>query len=49
MNGYHALGFFRIRKVDSVLARDKRDEEVLMAIVDEVKSMPVSKYPNLLN
>lgn len=49
LNGYQALGFSRVRKVDSAIARDERQQEVLMAIADKVKSMPTSKYPKLLN
>ena len=49
LNGYQALGFSRVRKVDSAIARDERQQEVLMAIADKAKSMPVTKYPTLLN
>ena len=49
LNGYQALGFSRVRKVDSAIARDERQQEVLMAITDKAKSMPISKYPKLLN
>lgn len=49
LNGYQALGFSRVRMVDSAIARDERQQEVLMAIADKAKSMPVSKYPKLLN
>ena len=49
LNGYQALGFSRVRKVDSAIARDERQQEVLMAITDKAKSMPISKCPKLLN
>ena len=49
LNGYQALGFSRVRKVDSAIARDERQQEVLMAITDKLKTMPVTKYPQLLN
>lgn len=49
LNGYQALGFSRVRKIDSAIARDERQQEVLMAITDKAKSMPITKYPQLLN
>ena len=49
LNGYQALGFSRVRKVDSAIDRDERQQEVLMAITDKAKSMPITKYPQLLN
>lgn len=49
LNGYQALGFSRVRKVDSAIARDERQQEVLMAITDKLKTMPATKYPQLLN
>ena len=49
LNGYQALGFSRVRKVDSAIARDERQQEVLMAIADKTKSMSPAKYPQLLN
>lgn len=49
LNGYQALSFSRVRKVDSAIARDERQQEVLMAIADKSKSMPITKYPQLLN
>lgn len=49
LNGYQALSFARVRKVDSAIARDNRQKEVLMAIADKAKSLPVTKYPSLLN
>ncbi len=49
LNGYQALSFSRVRKVDSAIARDDRQKEVLVAIADKSKSMPVTKYPQLLN
>ena len=49
LNGYQALGFSRVRMVDSAIARDERQQEVLIAIADKMKSMPATKYPKLLN
>ena len=49
LNGYQALSFARVRKVDSAVARDNRQKELLVSIANEVKSMSVTKYPQLLN
>ena len=49
LNGYQALSFARVRKVDSAIHRDKRQQEVLKAIYEKIKSMPVTKYPKLLD
>ena len=49
LNGYQALSFARVRKVDSAIARDNRQKEVLMAIADKAKSLPITKYPSLLD
>lgn len=49
LNGYQALSFSRVRKVDSAIARDQRQQEVLMAIADRIKDLPASKYNQLLN
>lgn len=49
INGYQALGFSRVRMVDTAIARDERQQEVLMAVADKIKSTPSSKYPKLLN
>ena len=49
LNGYQALSFARVRKVDSAVARDDRQKELLVSIANEVKSMSVTKYPQLLN
>ena len=49
LNGYQALGFTRVRKIDSAIARDNRQKELLVSIAEKAKSMSVTKYPNLLN
>ena len=49
LNGYQTLGFARVRKVDSAISRDERQQEVLVAIADKLKSMSPTKYPKLLN
>ena len=49
LNGYQALSFARVRKVDSAVFRDNRQKELLISIAEKAKSMPVTKYPQLLN
>ena len=49
LNGYQALGFARVRKVDSAIARDDRQKEILVSIAEKAKSISVTKYPQLLN
>ena len=49
LNGYQALSFSRIRKNESAFERDRRQREVIEALLDEVKSLPLSKYSKVLN
>lgn len=47
LNGDQAVGYARIRKIDSDQMRTSRQREVLMAIFDKVTSMSVLQYPSL--
>lgn len=49
LNGYQALTFTRIRHNDSAFERDKRQREVMESIINSVKDLPITKYPQLLN
>ena len=49
LNGYQAIAYSRIRKSDSAINRDERQREILLSIVDGIKDMNVSKFPELLN
>lgn len=49
LNGYQALGFSRTRKNDSAISRDGRQQEVILAVAEKMKSMSVSKFPQLLD
>lgn len=49
LNGYQALSFSRIRKNDSAMERDRRQREVIQGILTELKSLPITKYSNLIN
>ncbi len=47
LDGDQAVGYARIRKVDSDQARTGRQREVLMAVFDKVTTMSVLQYPSL--
>lgn len=47
--GYQALAFARIRHNDGTMERDDRQRQVIEAIIKKVDTMPVSKYPKLLD
>ena len=49
LNGYQALGYTRIRYSDSAIKRDERQREVILSMVDGLKSMSITKFPQLLN
>ena len=49
LNGYQAIAYSRIRKSDSAINRDERQREVILSMVDGVKSMNITKFPQLLN
>jgi LCP family protein required for cell wall assembly len=49
LNGYQALSFSRIRKNDSTAERDRRQRDVIQALINEAKDLPKSKYPGVVN
>lgn len=49
LNGGQALAYSRVRKIDSDLARSNRQKEVLQAMFDEVKGLPLTKFPSLVS
>ena len=49
LDGAEVLAYCRVRKIDSDYKRNDRQFRVLMAIYDEVKNLPVSKYTDLIN
>ncbi|MCI8401407.1 MAG: LCP family protein [Lachnospiraceae bacterium] len=48
LDGAEVLAYCRVRKIDSDYKRNDRQYRVLMAIYDEVKDMPASKYTGML-
>lgn len=49
LNGYQTLSYSRIRKNDSTQERDRRQRQVIEGLMNGVKDLPLSKYPNLLD
>ena len=49
LNGYQALAFSRIRKIDSTTERDRRQREVIEGIMASINDLPITKYPQLLD
>ncbi len=47
LNGYQALSFSRIRKNDNAFERDRRQRDVMQAIMKSVKEAPKYKYIGL--
>lgn len=49
LNGYQALAFSRVRKVDSAINRDQRQQEVILAVANKLKSIPITQLPNIID
>ncbi|MBC8630934.1 LCP family protein [[Eubacterium] tenue] len=49
LNGYQALSYGRIRKNDSALERDRRQRAIIQGMIDGIKNLPVTKYPELVD
>ena len=49
LNGYQSLSYGRIRKNDSALERDRRQRELIQGMMGGVKSLSITKYPELMN
>jgi polyisoprenyl-teichoic acid--peptidoglycan teichoic acid transferase len=48
LNGYQALAYARIRKVDSIYGRDQRQRDMLKNIANKLVELPVSSYPKVI-
>lgn len=48
LNGYQALAYARIRQIDSIYERDKRQRDVLKSIANKLVELPVSSYPKVI-
>ena len=49
LNGYQTLAYARIRYNDSAMARDERQRQIMQALANSFKSLPVSKYSDLVD
>ncbi len=49
LNGYQTLSYARIRKNDDAFGRDERQRAIVQGITNGLKSLPISKYPSLIN
>lgn len=48
LNGYQSLAYARIRQIDSVYERDKRQRYVLKSIANKLVELPVRSYPKVI-
>lgn len=48
LTGLQALGYSRIRKIDSDVKRGNRQKAVLEAVFNEMKGQPVSRFPKII-
>lgn len=49
INGYQAIAYTRIRKVDSAIHRDARQREVMLSVINKMKEKSFSEYPHIMN
>ena len=48
LDGSQALAFCRTRKIDSDYFRSARQNKVMKALIEKLKSMPVTTYPDII-
>lgn len=48
LTGGQALAYARVRKIDSDIERGNRQKDVLQAMFNEVKTLPLTKFPGLI-
>lgn len=48
LNGYQALAYARIRQIDSIYERDKRQRDILKSIANKLVELPVTSYPKVI-
>ncbi len=48
LSGGQALAYARVRKIDSDIQRGNRQRDVLQAMFNEVKTLPLTKFPGLV-
>lgn len=48
LSGVQALGYSRVRKIDSDVKRGNRQKAVLEAVFNKMKTQPVSRFPSII-
>lgn len=48
LNGYQALAYARIRKIDSIYKRDERQRKILTNIAYKLSNTSITKYPSIV-
>lgn len=48
LNGYQALAYARIRKMDTIYKRDERQRAMLANIADQLSNTSITKYPAII-
>lgn len=48
LNGYQALAYARIRKMDTIYKRDERQRQILINTAQTLSNTPISKYPSII-
>lgn len=49
LNGYQALAYCRLRKVDNCFSRDERQRQVLKSLANKLSKISLMKYPQLID
>lgn len=48
LNGYQALAYARIRKIDTIYKRDQRQRAILTSIANKLSNTSITKYPKVI-
>lgn len=48
LNGYQALAYARIRKIDTIYKRDERQRKILTNIAYKLSNTPITEYPAII-
>ena len=48
LNGYQALAYARIRKMDTIYKRDERQRKILTSLAESLSNTPITKYASIV-
>ncbi|MDK2563253.1 LCP family protein [Romboutsia sedimentorum] len=48
LNGYQALAYARIRKIDTIYKRDERQRKILTSVATKLSNTSITKYPAIV-